>query len=32
MDKKNYSRSNNVEKEQNDRQSRHIGRNLKEQH
>ena len=32
MDKKNYSRSNNVEKEQDDRQSRHIGRNKKEQH
>ena len=32
MDKKNYSRSNNVEKKQNDRQSRHIERNKKKQH
>ena len=32
MDKKNYSRSNNVEKKQNNRQSRHIERNKKKQH
>ena len=32
MDKKNYSRSNNVEKKQDDRQSRHIGRNKEKQH
>ena len=32
MDKKNYSRSNNVEKEQNNRQSRYIGRNKEEQY
>jgi len=30
MDKKNYSRSNDVEKEQDNRQSRYIGRNKKE--
>ena len=30
MDKKNYSRSNDVEKEEDDRQFRHIGRNKKE--
>ena len=32
MNKKNYSRSNNIEKKQDDRQSRHIGRNKKKQH
>jgi len=32
MDKKNYSRSNDVKKKQDDRQSGHIGRNKKKQH
>jgi len=32
MDKKNYSRSNDVEKEQDNRQSRHTRENMKKQY